>query len=170
MLPAVAAMEAASYPADEMASAETLAYRLEHAGPFFKVVLSDEGAGSAAPRVLGFVVGTLSVARELHHQAMFEHAPQGQYFCIHSVVTDASLRRRGLARAMLREYVSQVRQEQGAALKAMVLICKQPLVPLYQSCGFELVGPSAVVHGQDPWFECRLTLEKELKDSGATKA
>ena len=38
----------------------------------------------------------------------------------------------------------------------VLLICKQYLQPLYAQAGFTLIGPSAVVHGQDPWFEMRL--------------
>jgi hypothetical protein len=26
----------------------------------------------------------------------------------------------------------------------------------YTSCGFELIGPSAVVHGKDQWYEMRI--------------
>lgn len=33
------------------------------------------------------------------------------------------------------------------------LICKDNLIGLYQRAGFELVGPSDVVHGAEPWFE-----------------
>jgi len=33
------------------------------------------------------------------------------------------------------------------------LLCKEELVPLYAASGFRLVGPSPVVHGQDPWME-----------------
>jgi ribosomal protein S18 acetylase RimI-like enzyme len=164
LLPQIALLEEASYPADEMCSAENFAYRLKHAGPFFKVAIeqqndSSSSSSSPVPRVLGFVVGTLSVDAELHHQAMFEHAPKGQYLCIHSVVTAPELRRKGLARAMLQQYTASVRREQGTALKAIVLICKQNLVHFYTSCGFALVGPSKVQHGADPWFECRMKLD-----------
>ena len=39
------------------------------------------------------------------------------------------------------------------------LICKNHLVPLYAGAGFQVVGPSAVVHGADPWTEMRCALE-----------
>ena len=92
--------------------------------------------------------------------------------CIHSVVTAPALRRRGLAGAMLREYVRQVKAEQGDALSAIVLICKKELISFYESCGFALVGPSAVVHGAEPWFECRITLDgaEQQKAADATFA
>ena len=31
-------------------------------------------------------------------------------------------------------------------------MCKEPLVQFYSRAGFELIGPSGVVHGQDPWL------------------
>lgn len=34
-------------------------------------------------------------------------------------------------------------------------------IPLYQGAGFELVGPSDVVHGQDPWQEMALALQQQ---------
>jgi ribosomal protein S18 acetylase RimI-like enzyme len=157
LLPQISALEAVSYASDEICTPENFAYRLKHAEPFFKVAVSSEAvADGQPPRVLGFVVGTLSVDRVLKHSAMFEHAPEGEYLCIHSVVTAPELRRRGLARQMLTQYTEAVRMEQGSKLKAIVLIAKKDLVPFYVSCGFVLQGPSDVVHGADPWFECRM--------------
>jgi len=40
-------------------------------------------------------------------------------------------------------------------LREVRLICKEQLIPLYAGAGFSMVGPSDVVHGQDPWFEMR---------------
>ena len=36
--------------------------------------------------------------------------------------------------------------------RRVVLMCKEPLVQFYSRAGFELIGPSGVVHGQDPWL------------------
>ena len=71
--------------------------------------------------------------------------------CIHSVVTLTALRRKGLGQWMVRAYRASV-----AALptppRRVVLMCKEPLVQFYSRAGFELIGPSGVVHGQDPWL------------------
>lgn len=47
-------------------------------------------------------------------------------------------------------------------LQSLLLICKEPLVPLYEKGGFRVVGPSDVVHGADPWIEMDLKLHDEL--------
>lgn len=39
------------------------------------------------------------------------------------------------------------------------LLCKEPLVPLYEEAGFGLVGASSVVHGKDQWLEMALDVE-----------
>lgn len=46
-------------------------------------------------------------------------------------------------------------------LTSVRLICKQALIPLYEMAGFELVGPSSVMHGQDPWFECAYMIDQD---------
>ena len=67
---------------------------------------------------------------------------------------DAARRRRGVATRLLRAYQAFV-QATTPQLRECRLICKQGLVPLYAGAGFAMVGPSEVVHGQDPWFEMR---------------
>ncbi len=168
----------------QMCSAENFAYRLAHASPFFKAAVttqqqqpndassedaSAEDATAASntdavtavppPRVLGFVVGTLSDSSALDHSSMFAHSPSGRFLCIHSVVTATEVRRRGIAKAMIREYGRAVREEQGGALSAIVLMCKRHLISFYESVGFVLVGPSTVVHGEEEWFECRMKID-----------
>jgi len=162
-----------------MCTPENFRFRLDNAQPFFKAAVAvDETEGEAAagvavadpaadpaaaaaavPRVLGFVVGTLSASSTLHHESMAAHSPSGRFLCVHSVVVDGGLRRRGLAGAMLRQFVAAVAAEQSGAVDQMALICKAHLIKFYESCGFALVGPSAVVHGKDQWFECRLRLD-----------
>jgi hypothetical protein len=44
----------------------------------------------------------------------------------------------------------------------VLLICKENLVGFYESCGFGLIGPSAVVHGQTPWVDMGLAIKKEI--------
>jgi len=42
--------------------------------------------------------------------------------------------------------------------RQILLIAKKGLIPLYEGAGFTLRGESAVVHGQDPWYELALSL------------
>ena len=73
---------------------------------------------------------------------------------IHSVCVDAAHRRQRVATRLLAAYLAYV-QSTTPQLREVRLICKQQLIPLYAGAGFEMVGPSDVVHGQDPWFEMR---------------
>jgi hypothetical protein len=59
---------------------------------------------------------------------------------------------------MPRSYLEYVKDTAGA--KRAALICKELLIPLYQGAGFKLVGKSAIVHGQDPWFDMIMQLEE----------
>lgn len=40
----------------------------------------------------------------------------------------------------------------------MALLCKEHLREFYASAGFTLIGPSAVVHGQDMWYDMQLEI------------
>lgn len=105
----------------------------------------------ATAQLVAFANATLSSSRTLTHEAMEHHDPTGSYINIHSVVVAASHRRKGIAQALLQEYLARVKQQEG--VKGVVLIAKQNLVALYEKAGFTLRGESEVVHGQDKWFE-----------------
>lgn len=83
---------------------------------------------------------------------MGAHEPEGGLLAIHSVCVAAAHRRRGVATRVLRAFLAYV-QQSTPTLEEVRLICKEPLTGLYQGAGFRLLGPSDVVHGQDPWFE-----------------
>lgn len=61
---------------------------------------------------------------------------------------------------MLQGYVLMV-QHMLPAVREIRLICKTDLIGLYTAAGFELVGPSDVEHGKDPWFEMVMQLPTE---------
>jgi ribosomal protein S18 acetylase RimI-like enzyme len=143
-LPRVAALEAASYPADEAASPAMLTYRLQVAPESFLV------ATDAAGTVIGFVCGTRAPGATLTHASLHHHDPAGESLCVHSVVVAAEARRRGLGLALTRAVVARARALPG--VRRVLLICKQPLIELYRRAGFTLDGPSDVVVGRDPWF------------------
>lgn len=170
LLPQVSALESDNYPADEACSPDNFRYRWANALPFFKVAVArskhahaTSSSSSKPPPVLGFVVGTLSTSPQLSHDSMFEHAPQGEYLCIHSVCVARALQQQGLGRSILQDYVGQVKAEQAGKLRAIVLISKKPLVDFYIACGFQLRGLSDVAHGADPWYELRLELDGGVK-------
>ncbi|CAE7193666.1 unnamed protein product [Symbiodinium necroappetens] len=154
-LEACASLEAASYPADEAASPENLALRQRVANDFFWGAF-EKSNGS----LVGFVCGTCAAGTSLTHESMEKHVPGGELLCVHSVVVQKHLRRKGVASAMLREYLRAVAALHAAPgsspPRACALIAKAGLVSLYVNAGFQLVGLSPVVHGADPWFELQV--------------
>lgn len=159
MVAEIAALEAASYPADEAATPEKLAFRAKEAGDFFRVVIDPQSNGLVA----GFVCATLTDGETLTHDSMSVHKPTGSSLCIHSVVVHPQHRRKGLATAMLRRYL----QEMPAQVKLVLLMCKKPLIGLYEGCDFLLVGQSPVVHGKTPWFEMKWSNPRSASSSSS---
>ncbi|EFJ49157.1 hypothetical protein VOLCADRAFT_104364 [Volvox carteri f. nagariensis] len=149
-------LESSSYPADEAATFQKLEFRILSAPNVFMVAMQCRDGG-AEPEVVGYVCGTCTNAGRLTHESMATHDQEGALLCIHSVVVEAGLRRKGLATRLLRAYVPYV-QATTPHLQAIRLICKQDLIGLYEKAGFTLAGPSDVVHGRDPWFEMVLEL------------
>jgi len=157
-VPRAAELETASYPADEAATPEKLEYRQRVAPELFFGVYDDSAPPSSA--LIGFVVSTAAEGDALEEETMSTHHPGGESICIHSVVVAETHRRKGIARAMVRAYVDAIvkdRQRCGAA-RRLLLLAKARLLGLYIQCGFELLGPSAIVHGADQWFDMRLDL------------
>ena len=76
------------------------------------------------------------------------------------VCVDPMQQRKGIARRMLQGYKVMI-QNMLPHIRSMNLICKQNLIELYRGAGFELLGPSEVVHGKDQWYEMRQLLHPE---------
>ncbi|XP_045157930.2 uncharacterized protein LOC123524090 [Mercenaria mercenaria] len=143
-------LESESYPADEAASYDMLVYRHTEAPDLLL-------GGYLHGDLVGFICATRYHGKELTHESMNMHIPNGESVCIHSVVVRKDQRRKGIALQMLQEFVERVKAEQ-VDVARILLICKSNLIPLYTRAGFELVGKSAVVHGKDPWYELQISL------------
>lgn len=88
--------------------------------------------------------------------------------CIHSVAVVPLMRRKGVAGALLREYVRRLSapnpnprgKDASSGVKVgierFLLISHEELRGLYEGAGFEWIGKSAVQHGARDWFEMRL--------------
>lgn len=153
-LGAIQAMEAASYPADEAASPENLAFRAREASDYFLVMTTSEGG-----HVRGYVCGTLSSEDALTHESMASHVSGGWHLCVHSVCVDPEWTRRGLGKTLLSAYMDHLRALPGAVRPRKVsLLCKPHLESFYAAAGFKSNGPSPVVHGADVWTDMSLDL------------
>lgn len=146
----IAALEQASYPADEAASPERLAIRLKEAPEYFRTIHVD---GTFA----GFICGTK--CKEFNAESLTKHE-DGPILAIHSVVVEPAYRRKGVAKRALRLYCDQVVAR--GDLLTIKLIAKAGLLPLYRKVGFQVVGLSNIVHGSDAWFECELDTRPDM--------
>ena len=146
-------IEAASYPADEAASKENLILRQRDAGPFFRCALMDN-------TIIGFVCSTR--CKEFTEESMSSHDPHGTLLAIHSVVIEATYRRKGMATAMLKDYLKTIQAEH-EDLSSMVLLAKSHLLGFYVNCGFQVLRPSPIVHGQELWYDLEMKLNSEVR-------
>lgn len=140
-------------------AADSRRYRQENAGEYFLgayETAQDAAPASASNRghLVGYVCATLTSSPSLTHDSMAHHEPNGAYVAIHSVCVARSHLRRGIATALLREYLRRL-EAPASPVRGALLIAHEELVPLYTKAGFELVGPSPVTHGARPWFELR---------------
>lgn len=87
---------------------------------------------------------------------MSTHDASGTSVCIHAVCVDPAYRRRGIAVALLTEYVARLAQS--GLYERALLITHEELRGLYEKAGFEWLGRSKVVHGSKPWYEMRKAL------------
>lgn len=113
----------------------------------------DTQENGVTPLLIGYVCSTATRSPILTHDSMSTHEADGPYIAIHSVCVAETHLRKGIASALLREYLARL--ERDPAVQGARLIAHEELVPLYQKVGFELVGPSEVQHGARPWFELR---------------
>ena len=93
---------------------------------------------------------------------MSEHVPGGNSVCIHSVCVSGDHRRKGIASALIKEYIARLERENDAdsswRYRRLLLITHDRLRSFYESVGFEWLGKSDVVHGSEPWYEMRRDL------------
>lgn len=145
----LAAIEAASYPAAEGASWESLAGRLA-AYPELFWLLEEEGSVRAF--VNGFATNTPDLTDEMYDcPALYD--PAGAWQMIFSVATAPDWRGRGYASALLTRMLADAR---AAGRQGVVLTCKQALLPFYARFGFVDEGVSGSTHGGVVWHQMRI--------------
>ncbi|KAJ3508475.1 hypothetical protein NLJ89_g5741 [Agrocybe chaxingu] len=157
-IPAALQIEQEGYPADEAATESSFRYRQSQAGDLFLGAYQPNGSSRT---LIGYVCATLSPDASLSHASMSIHVPDSSSVCIHSVCVAASHRRKGVALALLKEYIDRLekaRAEGTVPYKRVLLLAHDNLRELYEKAGFEWLGPSGVVHGARPWFEMRRNL------------
>ena len=148
-LDAVAAVEAACFPAAEAASEEEFAERLRYYGNHFWLMLDGE-------KLIGFVDGMVTdqtdLTDDLYEQA-HAHNEQGGWQMIFGVNTIPEYRSRGCAGELLARAILDARQQ---GRRGLVLTCKDRLVPYYAKFGFADEGMSDSNHGGVAWHQMRV--------------
>ena len=149
-LPAIAAVEAACFPAAEAATAEEFAGRLAHYANHFWLLLEE---GELAAFVDGLCTDKADLTDEMYADASL-HSETGAWQMIFGVNTVPRCRRRGYAEMLLRRAIADARAQ---GRKGLVLTCKDGLVHYYAKLGFVNEGVSGSTHGGVVWYQMRLT-------------
>ena len=108
--------------------------------------------GQLVSFVDGMVTNQADLTDDLYEHAEL-HDESGDWQMIFGVNTIPSCRKKGYAGELLRQAISDAK-EQGR--KGLVLTCKDKLIPYYSSFGFENEGISMSVHGNVVWYQMRL--------------
>ncbi|KAI9229548.1 MAG: hypothetical protein DHS80DRAFT_9436, partial [Piptocephalis tieghemiana] len=107
------------------------------------------------PRIVGLIVGTCAHGSRITSRAMDEHDPSGDLVCLRCVCVAPGWRGRGVAQAMLHEYIDRVRKAKraGAIYRSIALYTHAELVGFYAKVGFKALGRSSVVIGLREWYD-----------------
>ena len=149
-LDAIAAVEAACFPAAEAATRAEFAERLRYYGDHFWLLWED---GRLVAFVDGFVTDEPDLTDEMYERAEL-HRENGAWQMIFGVNTLPEYRRQGRAGALLRRAIEDARRQ---GRKGLVLTCKERLTAYYAGFGFADEGVTEKsTHGGAVWHQMRL--------------
>ena len=149
-LSAIAAVEAACFPAAEAATEAEFAQRLRYYGNHFWLLFDGDRLVSF---VDGMVTDQADLADEMYEKAEL-HEENGAWQMIFGVNTLPEYRRQGLAEQLLHRAIADARAQ---GRKGLVLTCKERLLHYYAKFGFVSEGISDSTHGNVMWYQMRLT-------------
>lgn len=149
-LDAVAAVEAACFPAAEAATRDELADRLAHYGDHFWLMFD---GGTLIAFVDGMVTDRTDLTDDLYADAAL-HDAHGAWQMIFGVNTLPDYRRHGCAGQLIERAIADARAQ---GRRGLVLTCKDRLVHYYAKFGFVSEGVSSSTHGGVVWYQMRLT-------------
>ena len=149
-LDALAAIEAACFPAAEAAAREEIEERLRvYAAHFY--IAREKGAA------IGFVDGMVTDEKDLLDELYADaarHDENGAWQMIFGLNTLPEYRRRGVAAALIETLCAAARAQ---GRRGVVLTCKEHLLPYYAKFGFCDEGLSVSTHGGAVWHQMRRT-------------
>ena len=158
-VPALAALELATFPVAQAATPEEVADRVAHYPECFWLLVGQgsgagpDASGAILAAVNGFVTDHADLTDDMYARAA-DHDPHGAWQMVFSVATDPAHQHRGLASLLMRRVVADAR---AAGRTGIVLTCLDPLVGFYARFGFEDEGFQGSTHGDVVWHQMRLT-------------
>ena len=149
-IPAIAAVEAACFPAAEAATEKEFVERVRHYRNHFWLLYD---AGKLIAFVDGFVTDEPDLTDEMYENAAM-HNENGAWQMIFGVNTLPAYRKHGYAGALLNRAIDDAKQQ---GRRGLVLTCKEKLLPYYAKFGFADEGVSEKsTHGNVVWHQMRL--------------
>lgn len=149
-------IEAACFPPNEACVLPIMKERVRLAPDLFLVAV-DKKTG----QMVGFINSIATDERTLRDEFFTEpplHDPNGKNVMILSVAVLPEYRNRGLAREMMRIYLSR---ETDRKRKLIVLTCLEGKVKMYEKFGFRDCGESGSAWGGEQWHEMVCELDEE---------
>jgi PhzF family phenazine biosynthesis protein len=137
-------------------SKNSLQYRQHYAAPYFRcAVYEDEKHQNGEDNIIGFVTGIRFEMAENDYKTLgsvltkvHPHNPNGKFLAIRSCVIAEEYRKKGLGKAMIKDYVETMRQitmkpsskssQMKPILKIVGIFRGQGLLTFYINCGFSV--------------------------------
>ena len=146
-LKVIAEIEARCFPEAEAAGYEDFRQRYRTCRDSFFVAETEDG------KLAGFCNGccadTDHLADELYHDASL-HRPDGPYQMIFGLDVSPEYQKQGIGEALMCHMVESARER---GKKAVVLTCKEHMIPFYQKIGYRYIEVSDSVHGGAVWHK-----------------
>lgn len=149
-LAAIAAVEAACFPAAEAATKADFAARLAVYPNHFWLLEED---GTLISFIDGMVTDEPFLRDEMYENAAL-HNESGAWQMIFGVNTLPAYRRQGCAGRVMERVIADARAQ---GRRGCVLTCKAALVHFYETFGYVNEGRSTSTHGGAEWYDMRLT-------------
>lgn len=148
---AVAAVEKACFSPGTAAEPERIKERLTLWPDHFWLLLLD---GRIVSFIDGMAVDEEDLKDEMYADAAL-HRPDGAWQMIFGVCTLPEYRHRGYAGVLMKQMIGDSKKRNR---KGIVLTCREPMIPFYESFGFITEGASESRHGGVPWVQMRMRL------------
>lgn len=150
-----ARVEARCFPPNEACTEGIMKARAAVAADTF-LTAWDRETGKMAGFINGLATDETTLRDEFFKDAGL-HDPDGKHVMIMGVAVLPEYRGRGLAKALMAEYLGR---EARRGRTMVVLTCLEEKVPMYEKMGFADRGMSDSAWGGEQWHEMRAVLDK----------